>query len=74
MNGTIAWLFAVTFVIGAVGLLGLVAAIARRQFGAGGAHVPFLDHEEGWAEDPVATPRLQRVLGATPRSPDPAVP
>ncbi|MCB9689935.1 MAG: cbb3-type cytochrome c oxidase subunit I [Alphaproteobacteria bacterium] len=72
MNGTIAWLFAVTFVIGAVGLLGLVAAIARRQFGAGGAHVPFLDHEEGWAEDPVATPRLQRVLGATPRSPDPA--
>jgi cytochrome c oxidase cbb3-type subunit 1 len=71
MNATIAWLFAITFVIAALGLLALVAAIARRQFGAGGANVPFLDNELGWVEDPVASPRLQTVMGSTPAEPDP---
>lgn len=71
MTPTIAWLFAVSFVVATLGLLALVGAIAQRQFGAAGAHVPFLDNELGWAEDPVAGPRLQTVLGASPRAPDP---
>jgi cytochrome c oxidase cbb3-type subunit 1 len=72
MNATIGWLFAITFVIAALGLVALVVAIAKRQFGAGGAHIPFADGEQGWVEDPVATPRLQTVMGATPHRPDPA--
>lgn len=71
MTPTLAQLFAVAFFFAVIGLLALIVAIARKQFGAGGAKVPFLENEVGWVEDPVASPRLQRVLGATPEAPDP---
>lgn len=71
MNPTLAWLFALAFFVSIVGLMALIAAITRRQFAIGGATVPFLAEEEGWAEDPTAGPRLQRALGVTPRRPDP---
>ncbi|MCA9570887.1 MAG: cbb3-type cytochrome c oxidase subunit I, partial [Myxococcales bacterium] len=56
-----------------VGLLALVVAISRGQLAhiAKGATVPFATGEAGWAEDPVAGPRLQTALGVTETRPDP---
>ena len=71
MTPTLAQLFAVAFALSAVGLLALVAAITRKQFGAQGAQVPFLENENDWMEDPVVSPSLQRVRGSTPAAPDP---
>lgn len=74
MSGTLAWLLAIAFFMGTIGLLALVVAISKGQLNnvRAGQMVPFAEGESGWAEDPVAGPRLQRVLGAASGEPDPA--
>ncbi|HHN73691.1 MAG TPA: hypothetical protein ENK10_00525 [Acidobacteria bacterium] len=68
-----AQLLGFAFTTGTLGLLALIVAIAKGQFAdlARGATVPFAPGEQDWLDDPVAGPRLQDAIGATPAHPDP---